>query len=554
MATGGGSQTLTLRMQSRGTRTVKRDVDDVGKGVRRIGKSSKDANKNTGLFARGLSLLGTRMGMVTAAAILLSPAIAASIPAIAVLTSGLLAFGALAIPILAIAAGLMMRYKDTANIAGSAASELADVLANLKHAFNIAISPAAATVMRGASQALLTLLDTVEAFRGPLSVFAGYMAQAMQVVAEGLRDAAPGLQQLITMLGPVLLIFAHAIGPLVEGLTNLATLGVPVMMWLAQALVNVSFWLVKVTTDLINWVHSAQGMSVINTAFAAVISAGQYLRGVFTDLWGIATQLFVMFSGEGAAGAGALQWAALALADAIHWINVNFQALQPVIYGALAAFLAYRGALMVANIVLGIWNGLQAIAAAATLVWAAAMWVLDAAVVVLTSPIFLAVAAVAALAAGFYYAYTHSETLRNALSQLWNILKSTPGAIASVATTIYNTLGAALDWLMPKIEAVTNFLGKITGGHVGSLLGLPHIPGIPFMAAGGDVVRSGPHVVGEEGPEVVNLRRGDHVTPNDELGGGGGGDFVIPVTLVMPDGDVLARTTVRSAKKKASTR
>jgi TP901 family phage tail tape measure protein len=38
------------------------------------------------------------------------------------------------------------------------------------------------------------------------------------------------------------------------------------------------------------------------------------------------------------------------------------------------------------------------------------------------------------------------------------------------------------------------------------------------MAKGGNVGRTGPYLVGERGPEVVGLRSGQHVTPNDALG------------------------------------
>ncbi len=41
-----------------------------------------------------------------------------------------------------------------------------------------------------------------------------------------------------------------------------------------------------------------------------------------------------------------------------------------------------------------------------------------------------------------------------------------------------------------------------------------------FFEKGGMVGRSGPYVVGESGPEIVNLRRGSRVTPNHELAGG----------------------------------
>jgi hypothetical protein len=47
------------------------------------------------------------------------------------------------------------------------------------------------------------------------------------------------------------------------------------------------------------------------------------------------------------------------------------------------------------------------------------------------------------------------------------------------------------------------------------------------FAEGGRVGRTGAYVVGEEGPEIVNLRAGDYVTPNDAIPRGKSGDTII---------------------------
>ena len=51
-------------------------------------------------------------------------------------------------------------------------------------------------------------------------------------------------------------------------------------------------------------------------------------------------------------------------------------------------------------------------------------------------------------------------------------------------------------------------------GRVGGFeIGLPRIPTIPMLAAGGIIRSGGLALVGEAGPELLNLPRGAQVTP-----------------------------------------
>jgi hypothetical protein len=127
------------------------------------------------------------------------------------------------------------------------------------------------------------------------------------------------------------------------------------------------------------------------------------------------------------------------------------------------------------------------------------------------------------------------------------------------------------------------FGGGSSGFNLGSLFGLggggsasagPITLGgangpVPFYADGTDFAPGGMAVVGERGPELVNLPRGSQVIPNDKLGGGGmvvqGGDTHITVqgnadekTLALMRQELAARDrafadnvvkTVRRAKQ-----
>ena len=84
-------------------------------------------------------------------------------------------------------------------------------------------------------------------------------------------------------------------------------------------------------------------------------------------------------------------------------------------------------------------------------------------------------------------------------------------AIRKGITDEINSLISAYDKLIKKIESVPVLGGAIT--KIGKEL---HIPG---FASGTDSAPGGLAVVGENGPELVNLPQGSQVIPNNKLGG-----------------------------------
>ena len=64
--------------------------------------------------------------------------------------------------------------------------------------------------------------------------------------------------------------------------------------------------------------------------------------------------------------------------------------------------------------------------------------------------------------------------------------------------------------------------GPLPGGNItvgGWTIGTPNLPTIPMLAKGGDIRRGGQAIVGEAGPELLNLPTGARVTPLDKAGG-----------------------------------
>lgn len=100
------------------------------------------------------------------------------------------------------------------------------------------------------------------------------------------------------------------------------------------------------------------------------------------------------------------------------------------------------------------------------------------------------------------------------------------------------------------VDAIVNFksLGDVARNVVSQILSellrlqiqqaiikpLAKALGIPGFATGTDFAPGGLAIVGEKGPELVNLPRGSQVIPNHELAGMGGGTQVHKPTFVFP--------------------
>jgi hypothetical protein len=115
-----------------------------------------------------------------------------------------------------------------------------------------------------------------------------------------------------------------------------------------------------------------------------------------------------------------------------------------------------------------------------------------------------------------------------------------------------------ITWLNDHIASLLGKLGPVgkaidvltPGGDQGlaSNAGLLGIPGVPILAEGGVVTRGGSAIVGDQGAEVVHLPKGSAVTP----GVGGTETIHVHATLVTPNGEVLARQTLKAARRKQS--
>lgn len=580
-------------MRERGSRDVEDGVDRVGRRLRRLSGETKEADRNVNLFSRGLTMLGTRAGMF---AILGAAAVATAgvfSPAVLAMTAGVVAFSAAFAPAIFIAAGVVQRFQDTAGIAGSAASELSDVLFELKHAFNVAVSPAAAIVMRSISEALVMMLEPLQAMRGPLTVFARAMGQAIEGTAAGLVQLAPAMADLITRLAPELPRIAEAAVLLFDALLQIAKYGVPVFHDMLTGLIAFSKWLGPAIDDMARW--ASVNMHISSTAWAAVAGTVEWLAQVMWQLFGVAKQLFVAMEPVSALIGGSLLWGLVAVLDALTWLNSNFST-GSVVVGVFAnAILAYFVAMRLATVATAAYKvaliGAKGVMLAVTALQWAAWWIalaraegiaataqLALNVAMSANPIALVVIALAALTAGLVYAYMKVSWFREAVNSAWQVLRWTPlgmviglltnfegtvSRVKGVAVTAFGAIKTAVQWVIDKVEWLIQKISAIKLPDLTPWSGLlpdltPWDGLLPGRADGGPVARGGAYVVGERGPELFVPRQSGTIAPNPALaaptGAGAPEEFVIDATFVMPDGEVTARQTVRAAKKKKSMR
>lgn len=119
-------------------------------------------------------------------------------------------------------------------------------------------------------------------------------------------------------------------------------------------------------------------------------------------------------------------------------------------------------------------------------------------------------------------------------------LKNAPGFVSDIAGNVWDAVRGMLNAAIDKINSALEFTIDLPGPKNLTV----NIADIPQLAGGTGYHRGGLAVVGEQGPELVNLPRGSQVTPNHRLGGLvsrlGGGSGRQPVYLVLEDGRQLA--------------
>ncbi len=120
------------------------------------------------------------------------------------------------------------------------------------------------------------------------------------------------------------------------------------------------------------------------------------------------------------------------------------------------------------------------------------------------------------------------QTMQNITGGIGQAFQNAGKWIGDKINTAMQAVKNAINWV---IRGINNFINFLDGIHIqipainigpvhigGGSIGLPHIPDIPLLAQGGVITSGGSAIVGDAGPELLNLPTGASVMP---LGSGG---------------------------------
>lgn len=283
----------------------------------------------------------------------------------------------------------------------------------------------------------------------------------------------------------------------------------PILNWLKDTgLPLVAGEITKIVTkatelyDYINTNWSTIG-PIVDTITAAVIWYNAILlistgitKGVAIaqGLWSIALGIWA------AAKAGAMGME-------IAWMVLMGQGL--VMMGAQA------GAYLWGALCTGAQSTATGVMTAVTWVQTAAQWALNAAM--LASPTTWIIIGIVALIAVFVLLWNNCDGFRNFFIMMWDgIVKAALGAGDIIKGVVNGIIWAVNGMIKLYVGGINGLISGVNA--VSGALGIPAIPSIPVpqipqLATGGIIRRSGRVMVGERGPEYLDLPQGAKVTP-----------------------------------------
>ena len=279
-----------------------------------------------------------------------------------------------------------------------------------------------------------------------------------------------------------------------------------------------------------------------------------------------------------------------ALAGVVHWASnvytffaANWNAIAPIIIGIAGAILIYKGAVTAIQIAQQAWNVVQLICTAAQWAWNVALTANPIGIIIVAIGALIAIGVAlwmnwdsvcawckqAFQAVGDFFvsvgtaigdffvglwtgikdtAVSVWDGITGFLSGAWNTISSAAtsvftgigNAIKNVWNGIVNAIKGAINSIISGInsmirDAVNGINGLINGiNKVTGAVGIPAIPTftapqVPMLAQGGLIRTAGSVIVGEKGPELLNLPTGAKVTPIDKTTNKNNNSFTINI-------------------------
>ena len=565
---------LTLRMRTRGAartaaevKAVGEAVDDVDDNTVSLDKTNRRTTKSTNALGGAIRQVIARMIVMGAIIGVLGVGLGGLAGAIGVVA---LAFGATLLPIAGIAIAAMITWEDQVKKVGSEAWKLNRVAGSLKRTFVQTFGPAVNQTFIGIRRGLRAIQPLLASLRGPLRVFGQALGGSIELFMRGIGEMGPEIRQMILAIAPL-------------------------MRLLVKPALALAGAFVQIATGVAQWLSSSQGLSTMESIWAGIKAVAGGFWEVLEGIWEIAKLVWKDLMPEGGEGfVGILH----AIGGALKWVADNWNILGPIVYvigAALIAFfitLAIAGGALVAAlsgmgaVVAAVIGGIAALVVALYMAYKrnetfrnAVNWLWRALKNVARWIITAGKNAFKALVTAFNWVSRAGKNVAKALVSAWgwvkraatntkdwvvnawrdvvSFIKGIPGRITSAASGMFDgikeALRSAVNWVINAWNGLE--LGPI---KIPLAPDIPAIgtPDVPTIATGGTVRRGGVAVVGERGPEIVNLPTGSRVHSNQmsQALAGGGGDTLIAATFITPDGEVLARQTVRAARRKQSTR
>lgn len=242
------------------------------------------------------------------------------------------------------------------------------------------------------------------------------------------------------------------------------------------------------------------------------------------------------------------------LANGVQWVIDNMNILLPVIAAITGAVVAQ----MVINGLVQAYKAWQT----ATKTQTTLQWLLNAALN--ANPLGLVALAIGAVIAAGVLLWQNWDTVKEKAGQFWTAMKEVFGKIKgfvigvwddikSKAKEVFEWIQGKIDWVTEKIDKVKNLGSNIGDGISDTVSGW--VSKIPGFADGTDSAPGGLALVGERGPELVELPRGSKVNTAEETKELLDNDRTIVVeSKLYVDGREVAATTSKPMKDRADRR
>lgn len=252
-----------LREEFTNTGTV---VDRFRARLGGFGNGINDARVSLGPFSGGVRLVAASIGLLLPLIVAVVSQLAALAASAAYAVGGIgalgVAFSALLFPAVLLGIGVVQRFQEQADKAGTAAHRLQGAASGLADTFNKALGPGADHVLSGAASALRSLTPVIEGLRGRFTAFGAAVGQALAGL--GREFSSPAWTQFFSRITAAATkatpLLTNAFVSLSRILRNIATAAMPSLLKAFAGLADGLRGIADSTSDIGKLRTSIEGM------------------------------------------------------------------------------------------------------------------------------------------------------------------------------------------------------------------------------------------------------------------------------------------------------